>query len=936
MKYHLLLKFTLSLLFAAFVSAKVRSDCEKINKLGVYTVKECIEDKNGKVVKLNIYNNSNSDNISQQELNDLLLYKSIQTLVLEDHSDKLYSLLNKLPNLSEIVISKFYEYESSTPQDGYTYQLNRGSLIDDEFKLSKNLKKLTLDGIILTQAIIDEISTITNLEELNLPHCDFTNINFDSLKNLEKITKIELSGIVPQSLMDVFKKSVKTIILHVFYRTKYNSKEAVYYGMNGMVYEHLEDLTYDFDGFTNLEVLEITSKEKNINLSTLKNLPNLTKLNLDRVNISPLINSFPNLTELAISPSCSYLESNNINVDADLIPKLKNLTLATDTIPSFINNVSNLKQLTINGNILEEFIQKADLQQLEYLDLLRSSAAIEKIGELPNLEYLNLSECNVKVLPEIIFNFENLKTLNLDKNYLDSISTDIKKFVKLKNLDLSNNENLTTLPVTIGDLKNLEYLNLSSCKINILPNTFGELKNLKELNLSNNDLYMNEFPDSFDNLKNLEYLDLSLNELSSIPSQVCNLVNLKTLILGSPREPTPSSSHYRYNPRPQKSNSIKSIPESCSALKNLEILDLRFNDLSEFPSFIGEFKNLKQLSILYYNYTNDFYSYLYNYGKKFPEVCEFENLKNTLNLEGGYNCPENKNTDFDIKPDEDFNDIENLHSHVPIYIYNAGRNKCLRTTGILDSPVTFGDCDNTDNIVWFVPYSHHGYYRSKINPDYCLSIENDTEGGKIILQNCEDSEFNSFGRYENFIKPSLPDNNLCLGSSKGSDKIVKKVCNEKDLDQIWYFNIWDSTFTPPAESSIVYLYNAYKNQCIRTDGTSITTGDCFSSDETLWEIPNSHEGYYRSKVYPEKCLSIVNGKVGLNECNETTTLYLDGNFIRSSSSEEYCIATSASLTDNGLEYVENCDVNQYNHIWYFNIWTPPASETDNTKPNSIF
>jgi len=52
MKYHLLLKFTLSLLFAAFVSAKVRSDCEKINKLGVYTVKECIEDKNGKVVKL--------------------------------------------------------------------------------------------------------------------------------------------------------------------------------------------------------------------------------------------------------------------------------------------------------------------------------------------------------------------------------------------------------------------------------------------------------------------------------------------------------------------------------------------------------------------------------------------------------------------------------------------------------------------------------------------------------------------------------------------------------------------------------------------------------------------------------------------------------------------------------------------------------------------
>jgi len=577
------------------------------------------------------------------------------------------------------------------------------------------------------------------------------------------------------------------------------------------------------------------------------------------------------------------------------------------------------------------------------------------------LEYLNLSGCKLKEFPEFIFNFENLKTLILDKNDIDSIPSDIKKLVNLEflslennyfnslpsdinklvnlnNLNLSNNKNLTTLPDTIGDLKNLELLNLKLSKINVLPDTFGGLENLKELDLSQNDLYINEFPNSFGDLKNLEYLDLSQNQLNSFPSQICNLVNLKALILGTRKNPPPFSTHYRYDPRPSFSNSIKSIPESCSALKNLEILDLRFNDFPEFPSFIAELKNLKQLDVLSYNYTEDFNSYFFNNGRSFPEVCELENLKNTVNNEGGLNCPTYGKTSFDIKPDEDFSDIENLHSHVPIYIYNAGRNKCLSNTGKLDSPVTFGNCDNTDNIVWFIPYSHMGYYRSKINPDYCLSMEDDTEGGKMILRNCEDDhdEFSHFVRDGNFIKPSLPDRDLCLGgSTKRSNKIVKKVCNEKDLDQIWYFNIWDTSFTPPAESTIVYLYSAYKNQCIRTDGSTVTTGDCLSSDDSLWEIPNSHDGYYRSKAYPEQCLSIVDGKVGLSECNETTTLYLDGNFIRSPLSEEHCIATSNALTDNELEYVERCDDQQYNNIWYFNIWTPPASTKDVTQPTPV-
>jgi len=60
--------------------------------------------------------------------------------------------------------------------------------------------------------------------------------------------------------------------------------------------------------------------------------------------------------------------------------------------------------------------------------------------------------------------------------------------------------------------------------------------------------------------------------------------------------------------------------------------------------------------------------------------------------------------------------------------------------------------------------------------------------------------------------------------------------------------------------------------------------------------------------------------VSLTECNEDTILYLDGNFIRSPSSKDYCIASSKS--DNTLEYVKDCDINDTDHIWYVNIWTP--------------
>jgi len=263
------------------------------------------------------------------------------------------------------------------------------------------------------------------------------------------------------------------------------------------------------------------------------------------------------------------------------------------------------------------------------------------------------------------------------------------------------------------------------------------------------------------------------------------------------------------------------------------------------------------------------------------------------------------------------------------YLYNAMRNVCITNDG---TSVSTGKCDFTnDDALWEIPASHDGLYRSKVNPEKCLSIVD----GEVVLSDC--NEDTTLYRDGNFIK-NIASNDKCISSES-----TLKECDIEDPDQIWFYNVFDPSNVPveetpvdlPPQTSTVYLYNAMKNVCITTDGTSVNTGDCdFTNDNALWEVPTSHNGNYRSKAYPEKCLSVVDDKVALSECNEENTLYRDGFFIRSPSSDNYCI-TSYYWNTVDLDYTEDCDEEDYNHIWFFNIWVAPATTTENVVPTTV-
>ncbi len=127
---------------------------------------------------------------------------------------------------------------------------------------------------------------------------------------------------------------------------------------------------------------------------------------------------------------------------------------------------------------------------------------------------LNLSFCNLVILPGPIFELTGLQVLNLQHNYLTALPEEIGGLTALTHLDLELNQ-LEKLPAAIGKLTNLRKLDLKNNRLRTLPPEIGQLTNLVEL-------------------------DLSSNQLTSLPREIAQLPNLKIIRLhGNPLEKPP-------------------------------------------------------------------------------------------------------------------------------------------------------------------------------------------------------------------------------------------------------------------------------------------------------------------------------------------------------------------------------------------------------------
>ena len=88
---------------------------------------------------------------------------------------------------------------------------------------------------------------------------------------------------------------------------------------------------------------------------------------------------------------------------------------------------------------------------------------------------------------------------------------------------------LAALPESCGDLKALEYLDLSYNLLASLPDSIGALSELKVLEARGN--MLRTLPESIAGLASLERLELASNDLSALPESIGDLAALATLVL---------------------------------------------------------------------------------------------------------------------------------------------------------------------------------------------------------------------------------------------------------------------------------------------------------------------------------------------------------------------------------------------------------------------
>ncbi|MFX1516438.1 MAG: leucine-rich repeat domain-containing protein [Promethearchaeota archaeon] len=355
------------------------------------------------------------------------------------------------------------------------------------------------------------------------------------------------------------------------------------------------------------ELQELNLRRNNlttIDLSPIQSCINLQKLDLshnrlEELDLSPLA-KHPSLREI-------YLGNNPLKTidqsPLDFCPNLEIRNLESDpSLPSKPYRPSYWDSPSVPMIEQEEDIIPQEQGVLATLGLEQSSfRVISKDGHITKLDLTDLS---LDILPPTVSSLAYLNSLIVKNNRLHTLPEEIGDISKDKpwemsiyHMDFSDND-LSTLPATLGNLSSLDRLLVRGNNIETLPEEIGNLQSLFELDLADNKLkylpkslgklsYLNNLnlrsnqlltlPKELGQLHKLQFLDASYNNLTGLPSTLRGLCNLQELSL--------------------ENNRIKEIPDEIWILHKLRKLNLAFNDLTSLASSLGRLVNLQILDI---------------------------------------------------------------------------------------------------------------------------------------------------------------------------------------------------------------------------------------------------------------------------------------------------------------------------------------------------
>lgn len=223
-------------------------------------------------------------------------------------------------------------------------------------------------------------------------------------------------------------------------------------------------------------------------------------------------------------------------------------------LPESVGQLTQLQELDLSNNLLTELPESLrQLKQLQSLKLSRNQLTTlpDWLGQLTLLQSLKLNENQLTALPERLCRLTQLQSLKLEGNQLTELPERLGNLTQLRHLDIRANQ-LTVLPESLGLLSRLSYLNVEDNRLRTLPGSMAALKCLSKLVGATNAFRV--VPEVIRNLSALQELALYRCELKVLPDWLSELSELKELSFSG--------------------NYLSDVPASLSELPKLETLRL--------------------------------------------------------------------------------------------------------------------------------------------------------------------------------------------------------------------------------------------------------------------------------------------------------------------------------------------------------------------------
>ncbi|KAF2133448.1 L domain-like protein [Dothidotthia symphoricarpi CBS 119687] len=238
-----------------------------------------------------------------------------------------------------------------------------------------------------------------------------------------------------------------------------------------------------------------------------------------------------------------------------------------------------VQSLDFHGNVLRELpMGMRRLTQLSKLNLSRNQLPMEAfdvISQIATLRELKLAENALQGdLPSVLGNMSQLEVLELQNNKLTSLPAEIRQLTHLRTLNVAENQ-LETVPMDLFTATPLTELFASKNRFSGYFFTIDAAEHLQHLQLSMNSLTSLSKSDIV-RLPALKHLDVTANRLVGFPS-VTSWTKLATLLVGD--------------------NKLKVFPEGFCSLQQLRVADFTGNDLTKLEEEIALMQSLKTLTI---------------------------------------------------------------------------------------------------------------------------------------------------------------------------------------------------------------------------------------------------------------------------------------------------------------------------------------------------